>query len=127
LFSGAGRERRTPGGCERQAILDADRDERQALMEAYLLREVGEVLGLSATQFSVHEPLNQQGIDSLMAIELRNRIEHELQQSPSSVALLGGASLVELAAELVAGLETTSGTVPAGAQDAADWLVEERL
>jgi NADP-dependent 3-hydroxy acid dehydrogenase YdfG len=127
LFSGVAAGRASHGGRHRAAIKAAEREQRQPLMESYLLGEVAEVLGLSTTQFSVHEPLNQQGIDSLMAVELRNRIEHELQQPLSPVKLLGGASLTDLAEELVAGLETAPDTVTAAAREATDWLVEERL
>jgi acyl carrier protein len=75
--------------------------ERQRLVETYLQREVARVLGLAVSKLDVNQPLSTLGIDSLMAVELKNRIESELQVSVPLIRVIQGPSVAELAALLL--------------------------
>jgi amino acid adenylation domain-containing protein len=48
-------------------------------LEAYLCRRVGQVLALSPERVDVDQPLTSQGLDSLMIMELKQRIEGDLK------------------------------------------------
>jgi acyl transferase domain-containing protein/acyl carrier protein len=89
---------RVPAGA---AILAAPPADRQRVVEAHLQREVARVLGLSVSKLDVNQPLSSLGIDSLMAVELKNRIESDLQLSVPLIKVIQGPSVAELAALLL--------------------------
>ncbi|AUX41122.1 polyketide synthase [Sorangium cellulosum] len=62
----------------REALLAADRPERRRLVERYLRDRVARTLRLPAERLPLDKPLAALGLDSLMAVELKNRIEAEL-------------------------------------------------
>jgi acyl transferase domain-containing protein/surfactin synthase thioesterase subunit/acyl carrier protein len=62
-------------------------------------RHVGHVLGVDDT-ISVTQPLNQLGLDSLLAVSLANRLRDALKVSVPTALLLKGPSITGLLAEL---------------------------
>jgi NADPH:quinone reductase-like Zn-dependent oxidoreductase/acyl carrier protein len=80
----------------------ASPEERAGLILAQLQRQVAEVLGLSLAETpSPLQPLNELGLDSLMAVELKNRVETRLGVALPMTTFLEGPS-VETLATLVA-------------------------
>ncbi len=99
------------GGVVRDEILAAPAEERQGRVEDFLLQQIGRVLGLSESRLArldVHQPLNTLGLDSLMAVELKNRVELELGVTMPVATLLQGPSLRAFAAELLAQMPVTT-------------------
>src|SRR6185295_3325451 len=105
--SGAGRSA-SAGHINRSTILNADVAERQQLLEEYLRDAGGRVLGLATSKLDVQQPLNRMGIDSLMAVELKNRIEADLAVEIPVLKFLDGASLSQLASFLRDRLSTAA-------------------
>jgi acyl transferase domain-containing protein/acyl carrier protein len=93
----------------RDAILAAEPAERRQLLQSYLSEQVARVLGLSPSKLDVQQPLSNLGLDSLMAVELKNRIAVDLKVNVPVVKFLQGFSvdqavtqvLDQLAAEAV--------------------------
>ena len=92
----------------REALLAAKPAERRQLLHSYLSEQVAWVLGVSPSKLDVQQPLSQLGLDSLMAVELKNRIAVDLKVNVPVVKFLQGFSvdqavtqiLDQLAAEL---------------------------
>jgi myxalamid-type polyketide synthase MxaE and MxaD len=94
-------------GLARKAILAAEPDQRQKLLESALCEQVARVVGLSASKLDVRQPLNTLGIDSLMGVELKIRVETELGVVVPAVKLLEGPSIAELATLLLRQISAT--------------------
>lgn len=75
-------------------------DERLRWLESHIKSSVAHVLRLDASELDVDRPLNMMGLDSLMAIEIKNRVETGLGLSLPLVSLLEGPSVAQLAARL---------------------------
>lgn len=74
----------------------ASTEKRQSLLIIYLQEQIAKALGISALGINIHEPLNQMGLDSLMVIELRNRLRAELGVDIAIAKFLDGLSIVRL-------------------------------
>lgn len=84
------------GAALRKALLEASSEERQELMLETLRKQVARVLGANPQKLDVEKPLTELGLDSLMAVELRNWVEGDLRLSLPTVELMKGPSLVRL-------------------------------
>jgi acyl transferase domain-containing protein/aryl carrier-like protein len=96
----------------RETILTADPEDRPGLLEALLRDKVARVLGTSPDRLDGDRPLLQLGIDSLMAVELRNWLEGQLRVDLPIVELMRSPSVSGLAGllaeRLVVGAQGTS-------------------
>ena len=90
----------TPGE-KRSAILDAVPAERAQMLESYVNEQVARVLGLSPSQLDIQQPLTNLGLDSLMAVELKNRISADLGVNVPMVKFLQGFSVAQAATLLL--------------------------
>jgi amino acid adenylation domain-containing protein/thioester reductase-like protein len=96
--------RETPAVVTRQALLAASAERRPEIARSYLQERVAAVLGLEVTRLSLEQPLDTLGMDSLMALELKNGIELDLEIDLPLVNLLQGPTIAELAQQLLAHL-----------------------
>ena len=83
-----------------ERLTTANPEARHSLLITYLQEQITKVLGLSASQLDVEESLNNMGLDSLMAIELRNRVQTELALDIPIVKFIEDISIVGLAMQL---------------------------
>ncbi|WP_424102172.1 type I polyketide synthase [Moorena producens] len=74
--------------------------EREKLLITHFQSEVAQVLGMTASQIDVQQPLNTMGLDSLMAVELRNRVQSDLGVDVPIVKFIEDISIVGLATEV---------------------------
>jgi acyl carrier protein len=74
-------------------LLAAEPEQRHQLLESYLSAQVARVLGLSASKLDLQQPLSNLGLDSLMAVELKNRIAVDLKVNVPVVKFLQGFSV----------------------------------
>jgi NAD(P)-dependent dehydrogenase (short-subunit alcohol dehydrogenase family)/acyl carrier protein len=100
-----------PGG-KRSTLLAAEPAERRQLMQSYLAELVARVLGLSASTLDIQQPLSNLGLDSLMAVELKNRIAVDLGVNVPMVTFLSEPSVEQAAAELLHLLTSEASTLP---------------
>lgn len=78
---------------DRKIILEASAAEQPKLVENYVINLVVRVLGFGQADLDASQPLSALGMDSLMAVELRNTIEAELGISLPASYLLEGPSI----------------------------------
>ena len=76
-----------------------------------LRRIIAEVLGYASNKLPSDVPLTELGLDSLMAVRIKNRVEHELGTPPVALESLRGVSLGDLQSQLD---DLISGGSPAG-------------
>jgi acyl carrier protein len=74
--------------------------ERRARVAACLCVEIAAVLRLAPEDVDLHQPLNRIGLDSLMAVELRNRLRFRLGLDVPLVTFMQDTSVTDLAADL---------------------------
>jgi NADPH:quinone reductase-like Zn-dependent oxidoreductase/SAM-dependent methyltransferase/NAD(P)-dependent dehydrogenase (short-subunit alcohol dehydrogenase family)/acyl carrier protein len=107
---------------DRKTLLATPPEGRRAKIEEYVREQVGQVLGLSPAKVDIQQPVGQLGLDSLMAVELRNRVEKDLSITLPAVTLLEQPSVASLAAELQARLEGPAVPLPEERQTEAGSL-----
>ena len=99
---------RTEESLFRNELLLHEPEGRSKLLETYICERVAAVLDLAPSKINVHQPVNTIGLDSLMAIQLKNRIEGDLGVNVPVATFLRGASIAELTLQLLPDLLTAS-------------------
>ena len=79
-------------------LLALDESERMAALEARVLSATAAVLRCAPSELDPDAPLNQLGLDSLVGVELRNRLQRDTGALLPVVSILDGASVRGLAA-----------------------------
>ena len=74
--------------------------ERQEHLQDYIQAQIAQVSGLQPDQIDPHTSLLNLGLDSLMAIEFRNRLINELGIELPIAVLIEGANIVDLASQM---------------------------
>jgi acyl carrier protein len=95
-------------GLTRTSLLALDPEERQPLLESYFRAQVARVLKVVPSQLELQQPLSTLGLDSLMAFELKNKVEVDLEVSIPMVNFLRDFSITQLVAQLPAYLSKPS-------------------
>jgi NAD(P)-dependent dehydrogenase (short-subunit alcohol dehydrogenase family) len=83
------------------SILEAEPADRAQLLQSYVSEQVARVLGLSTSQLDIQQPLTNLGLDSLMAVELKNRIATDLGVNVPMVKFLQGFSVAQAGTQLL--------------------------
>jgi acyl carrier protein len=78
----------------------------------YVLVALGEVLGAQVDQIDANKSMSELGFDSLMAMELRNRLQLDLGIAVPISELLAGVTPAELTTNLAAKLVVTETSAP---------------
>ena len=87
-------------------LLAADSGQRKQMLDDYVLREVARVLKTTTAKLDAQQPLTNLGLDSLMAIELKNKVEIDLGITLSMVMFLQGPSIAQLTAQVLSQIES---------------------
>jgi acyl transferase domain-containing protein/acyl carrier protein len=106
---------------KRDAIVAAEPAERRHLLQSYLSEQVARVLGVSPSKLDIQQSLIHLGLDSLMAVELKNRIAVDLKVNVPIAKFLQGFSVEQAVTQVLDQLaeeaaDPTAPLVPAVAQ-----------
>jgi len=97
----------------REELLAVEPEKRQSSLTSYLQQHVAQVLKVTIEQVNPQQPLSTFGLDSLMVFDLKNRIEVDLGVAISVVDFFQGASVAQVAEQLIQKLTDTVPTEPA--------------
>lgn len=93
----------------RTALLTiSSEEERRALLQVYLRKQIAQVLKISPGRLDVHQPLTTFGLDSLAVMELKSSLESELGFRLSMDSFFQGPSISQLVVHALAELTSSS-------------------
>jgi thioester reductase-like protein len=98
----------------RIALREASRPERRERLGAWLRDQIAGVMRARPDDVAVAAPFQELGIDSLMALELRNKVQRELGISLSATVLLSHNSVALLTEHLAGRFEKDTPAVEDG-------------
>ncbi len=129
LLTDIAEELKEPGGeattgrvdhAFRQQLLDADDATRTSLVQEYIRQELARIIGVDPTILETDQPLSTFGLDSLLALELKNNLEGRLDFTLPMAKLMEGPSIASLAAvtaELLVAARQTDGRAQASDEE----------
>ncbi len=82
-------------------VLAAPQEERLGILERFISQQMAAVCSIEASSIDHSTPLTKLGLDSLMAVELLNRIEGDTGRSVPMGKVLSGPTITELAETLL--------------------------
>jgi myxalamid-type polyketide synthase MxaE and MxaD len=85
-------------------LLAAQPEQRRGILESYLQQQVAQVLKLNLARVEPSKPLGLMGVDSLMGLELRNRLESELRLPFSATLVWNYPTIADMASYLASRL-----------------------
>ncbi|WP_161975702.1 non-ribosomal peptide synthase/polyketide synthase [Tengunoibacter tsumagoiensis] len=88
------------------AIFAASGLERQQMLETYVCKLLAQMLRMPVSALDLHQHLTLSGLDSLMAVQFKQRLEADLGMNISLVKLLQGLTIAQIAASLLEQMET---------------------
>jgi myxalamid-type polyketide synthase MxaB/epothilone polyketide synthase D len=88
-------------GGLRESLAAADPAARAELAVAFVRRQAAQVLRLDPERIDVHAPLKSLGVDSLMGLELRNRLEAALSLTLPATLIWSHPNVAALTANLL--------------------------
>jgi FkbH-like protein len=91
----------------REELLAAEPAQQQAHLTAYLQSQVAHTLGAAPSRIDVEQPLLALGLDSLMAAELKQAVETDLNVDMPFATFLQGPSIRHLAGQILAQVTAT--------------------
>lgn len=91
---------------DRSLLLSTEPAKRQHALEDFIQRNAARILGMDAARLDLAQPLDTVGLDSLMAIELKNSVESKLGINLSIASLLQGPTISSLAREMLGELDS---------------------
>jgi surfactin synthase thioesterase subunit len=97
----------------RDSVAGAELDKTPERLVEIVRSHVGRVLGVDGA-IPVSQPLNELGLDSLLAVNLANRLRQALKVPVPTALLLKGPSIVGLVEELFGAVSPAAATRPTG-------------
>lgn len=89
------------GRLDADRLLALDAGIRSSALESYMAEEIAKVLRLSAARIDPKLPINKLGLDSLMAVEVKNRIKADFGVTIPMVRFLQGVNIEKLSGEVL--------------------------
>ncbi len=105
----------------RNQLFETEPHGRVPMVRDFIQAELARIMSFEPDQLDVDQPLTAFGLDSLMALELKNNLESRLAFSLPMAKLLEGPSITSLAADTVGLITGQEATAAAEAGVAGAW------
>jgi acyl transferase domain-containing protein/acyl carrier protein len=113
-------------GDERVLLAETPADQRADRLRDHVRRQIAQVLGLDSTVvIDDDQPLTELGIDSLMAVELSNRLNVTLGQSLAPTVAFEFPTVAGITAHLLDGLRRAADETAGGAPEPGNAILRE--
>ena len=96
----------------RSRLTQMSPDEAAVAIQEILVEEIARILQQPPAAIHIDRPIQEFGVDSLMAVELQTALEGRLGIQPSLMALTGAGTLRAIATKLLQGMDMDSATKP---------------
>ncbi|MBL8006959.1 MAG: SDR family NAD(P)-dependent oxidoreductase, partial [Ignavibacteria bacterium] len=103
----------------------APQENKFDLLIKYFQNLISRIMGLSPDDLDIEQPLNSVGLDSLMAIELKNKVNIELGVDLNLVRYMEETNIIKLAEELKEQLPDYSGETDSEAEEIKTVISDE--
>jgi acyl transferase domain-containing protein/thioesterase domain-containing protein/acyl carrier protein len=110
----------------RERLLAENEAGQQALARDYIRDELARIMGVAPDGLEADQPLSTFGLDSLLALELKNNLEGRLDFTLPMAKLMEGPSIASLATETVRLVIGSMSRDADGKRAAADSSADER-
>jgi amino acid adenylation domain-containing protein len=80
--------------------------QRQKLLQDFIQKQAARILGMETSRLSLDQPLDTMGLDSLMAMELKNSLDAQLKSQLPISSLLQGPTVASLTVQILEHLDT---------------------
>jgi acyl carrier protein len=87
--------------------------DRQALLRAYIQAQIATSIGIDTSQLDAQQSLNYLGIDSLIAVKLRNQLRTDLEVDVPAVKFMEDCSVASLVTLIGEQIENAYNSAPA--------------
>ncbi|MBV9615752.1 MAG: acyl carrier protein, partial [Ktedonobacteraceae bacterium] len=84
-----------------EMLTNLDNVQRHQKLTLYLSDQIARVLGHASLRLDAHQQLNRLGIDSLMSVELKNRIRSDLNVVTPVTTFLQGITFEQLITQIM--------------------------
>lgn len=98
----------------KQELATCDVEERAPRLLTYLKQQLGKALQMNPDDIDERQPLIDMGIDSLLAVEFKNRVTQVTDVELPVVRMLGGASLRDVSQWMADGYGVDAGAGASG-------------
>jgi acyl carrier protein len=103
----------------RASLLVLPEGDRLSKLESYFQQKVSRVLGRGSSNLSIHEPLQNVGLDSLMVLDLKHHFESDLNLALSMTEFLQDLSIAQLASRVLAQIAQSTPSLDGGWEEGA--------
>jgi NADPH:quinone reductase-like Zn-dependent oxidoreductase/thioesterase domain-containing protein/acyl carrier protein len=114
----------------RQQLIDANDATRTSLVQEYIRQELARIIGVDPSGLETDQPLSTFGLDSLLALELKNNLEGRLDFTLPMAKLMEGPSIASLAtvtAELLVAGRQSDASAQAAAEEWTPLVALQKL
>jgi hypothetical protein len=119
---------------DREVLMAAAPAERALLLESFLCEQVALVLQIPLARIETRRPLAAMGLDSMMAVQIKNQVDAALGVNVNLVKFLEGATIADIARSLSDDVAAGPGereppreAVPTALLDRLDQLTEDEV